>query len=264
MKSNNRALTFFSIAASTLLVLGAFVAVWLISSGSPSKQAEAQSSEPTPTAQAEKPAQISVRGSGIIQAKPDTLLMNIGVSIQDSNVKAVQGKVTAAMNAMEAKIKAAGVAEKDYRTTVYNVEPVMDYSGGDKGQPAKLTGFRITNMLEITLRDPSKAPELLDSLVDAGANTVYGMTYTFADSGNLAKQAYDGAVKDAEERAGRLANLSGLKLGRILSVSESSVGSGPYYGDKGAASGMGAGGAVIAPGQQSIQVDVIVTYEAGK
>lgn len=213
-----------------------------------------------PVTAAEPSVPISVRGSGIINARPDTMKMNVGVSIQESTVKAAQTKVTEVIEAMTARLQAANVEEKDYRTAQYSVEPVMDYPT-EKGQAAapRLIGFRVTSMLEITLRDTARGPELLDALTTAGANTIYNVSYTFAEPALIEQQAYDMAVKDAEARATKLAGLSGLKLGRIVSISEpSTVAGSPLIAEK----GMGAGGAGFYAGQQSVQVDVIVTYDS--
>jgi len=254
MKSeNSRLLAGVSIMASTAFALAAFSLVWL--SPREASTAKAQSENV-------KPSQITVRGSGSISVKPDTLVMTVGASIQDATVKAAQTQVTAVIDAIEAKLKAADVEEKDYKTIQYNVEPVMDYGSspekGGAGTP-KLVGFRIVNMLEVTLRDTSKAPELLDQLTSAGVNTIYNISYTFADADSLSKQAYDKAVKDAEERATRLAGLSNMTLGRIISVTEPSANQpGIIYGEM----GKGAGGGGVFPGQQNIQIDVIVSYEA--
>jgi uncharacterized protein YggE len=162
---------------------------------------------------------------------------------------------------MAAKIKAAGVLDADFRTGQYNVEPVMDYApdkGGAPSQAPTLTGFRVTYILDITLRDTAKAPALIDDLVAAGANTVYGLTYTFNDQDSLSKQAYDVAVKDAQSRATRLAALSNANLGRIVSISDASANiPGPVYD----AGGKG-GGAGFYPGQQTVQSDLVVTFEA--
>ena len=255
MKSgNNRLLAGVSIMASTALVLAAFSLVWL----SPREAATAKAQADTP-----KPSQITVRGSGSISVKPDTLVMTVGASIQDTTVKAAQTQVTAIIDAIEAKLKAAGVAEKDYKTVQYGVEPVMDYGSspekGGAGTP-KLIGFRVINMLEVTLRDITKATDLLDQLTTSGVNTIYNISYTLADADSLSKQAYDKAVKDAEERATRLAGLSNMNLGRIISVTEPSANQpGILYGEMG--KGAAAGGGVF-PGQQNLQIDVIVSYEA--
>jgi uncharacterized protein YggE len=261
MKSgNNRVLALASVALSVAMILSAFAVVWLAPRNA--SPASAQNNE---NSDAGKVPQITVRGSGSVSAKPDLLVVNVGASYQESTIKATQTKVSAAMDAIAVKLKAAGIEEKDYRTVQYTVEPVMDYgSANDKGMMGvpKLTGFRVTSMLEITFRDPLKAPDLLDQMVSAGANTVYNVGYTFSNPDRLSQQAYEKAVKDAETRATRLAGLSNLTLGRVVSVTEANASvPGPIYYDKG---GLGAGGASgpMFPGQQSVQVDVIVTYEA--
>ncbi|HKP52095.1 MAG TPA: SIMPL domain-containing protein [Chloroflexia bacterium] len=260
MKSgNNRVLALASVALSVAMILSAFAVVWLAPRNA--SPASAQNNDNNTG----KVPQITVRGSGSITAKPDMLVVNVGASYQESTIKATQTKVSAAMDAMAAKLKAAGIEEKDYRTVQYTVEPVMDYgSANDKGMMGvpKLTGFRVTSMLEVTFRDPLKAPDVLDQLVSAGANTLYNVGYTFSNPDRLSQQAYENAVKDAEARATRLAGLSNLTLGKVVSVTEANANvPGPVYYDKG---GLGAGGASgpIFPGQQSVQVDVIVTYEA--
>jgi uncharacterized protein YggE len=252
VKANNRLLAVTSIALSVALLLGAFAVVWLAVPRQASPAAAQEQPEKTP--------QITVRGSGSIVAKPDIMVVNIGVSIQEPSIKAAQDKVSSAISAMEAKLKAAGLTEKDYRTVQYNVGPVTTYEGADKGVPGtpKVVGFLVTNILEVTIRDIDNVPTLLQQLVDAGANTVYNMYYGFSDPQALANQAYDKALQDAQAKATRVATLSNLQLGKILNVTEASANPPVPYGKD-----MGAGGAgPFYPGQQTIQVDVIVTYEA--
>lgn len=250
MKSNgNRVIAALSIAVSVALVLSALAFAFVATRDAAPAAAQANSG-----------SQITVVGTGRINAKPDTLKLTVGVSIQESTVKAAQAKVDEVIAAMVARIKAAGVAENDYRTAQYGVEPVMEYPGekGGAGAP-KLLGYRVTNMLEITLRDTERAADLLDQLTTAGANTIYGISYSFADPDALARQAYEGAIKDAEAKATRLAGLANVTLGKVVKVTEAAANvPGPVYqGDRGAA-----GGAGPYPGQQTVQVDLVVTYEA--
>lgn len=267
MKSTNKLWVAMSGVAAIALLFGALLSTWLLPQAAAAQsRPDSGKTDPAPAATPAKPAQITVRGSGLVTAVPDTLVINIGVVMQDTTVAAAQTKAGAALDAMLAKLKAANIDAKDYRTIQYNVEPVMDYSGAGKGpeaanQPPQLVGFRVTNILEVTVRDAAKGPELIDSLVSAGANTIYGVTYTFGDRAAIEKQAYDSAMKDANDKAARLAGLAKQQLGRIVSVSEASTGGGvPMPVD--AKGGMGAGSAPIAPGQQTIGVDLIVTYEA--
>ena len=257
-KRGNRVLALASVMLSVGLLFAAFAVVWLTPRDA--SPAGAQQSGDN----ASKPSQITVRGSGSISAKPDTLIMNVGTTIQDTTVKAAQDKVASTITAMSDKLKAAGIEDKNYRTVQFNVEPVMDYGtpdrGGATGLP-KLTGFRVTSIIEITFNDPARAPQVLDDLVAAGANTVYNVGYTFADPAQLAKQAYDEAVKDAQSRAERLAGLSNMTLGKVVSVTEASANT-PTFGYDVGGKGAAGGAQIIYPGQQNVGVDVIVTYEA--
>jgi uncharacterized protein YggE len=254
-----------SLGLSTLLVLGAFMVVWLAPRDAAS--ANAQNAQNPPAAnqgQADADSsEITVRGSGIVHARPDALVVQVGVNMQADTVKEAQDKASSAIAAMTDRIKAAGIEESDYRTIQYTIEPVMDYGTADKNgiaQAPRLIGFRVINMIEITFKNVAEAPAVLDQLVAAGANTVYNVGYIISDPERLYNDAYDKAVRDAEARGTRLAALSGMELGRVISVTEASANiPGPVY-DKGPSMGGGAG--PFYPGQQSVSVDVIVTYEA--
>lgn len=252
--TNNKTLAIVSVALSMMLILGAFTATWLLSRDA------APASAQSDTNSASKPPQITVVGTGSISVKPDAAKVTVGVAFQESTVADAQSKVDTAMAAIIAKLKQAGIAEKDYRTTQYNVEPVMSFDNPKAGSGGALSGFRVINMIEITLLDPSQAASLLDSLVSAGANTIYGINFYVSDTNTVAQQAYDQAVQDARTRAEKIAALSNLNLGKIVSVSETGIGGGvPMY-DK--AMGMGGGANGVAPGQQTIQISLVVTYEA--
>ncbi|HEY0070156.1 MAG TPA: SIMPL domain-containing protein, partial [Chloroflexia bacterium] len=160
---------------------------------------------------------ISVRGSGAVSAKPDMANLQVGVSIQNPSLEAAQGEAARKMDALIGNLKAAGIDEKDINTTQYNVEPVMDYRDG---QAPTVTGFRVTNVVEVKIRELSKASKLIDDLVKSGANTIYGLNFGFSDPTAVMKQAREAAVKDAREKAEQLAGLNGVTLGSVLVVDD--------------------------------------------
>jgi uncharacterized protein YggE len=110
-RDSSRVLAFVSIAASVALILTAFTALWL----APRAASPASAQNET-----DKPSQITVRGSGSVTAKPDSLVMNVGVNIQDTTIKAAQDKVAAIVTRMTERLKAAGLEDKDFRTSQYS------------------------------------------------------------------------------------------------------------------------------------------------
>ena len=234
-----------AIAVVVALVLVVFAALWLAPTGPQAALAQANSEPRAP--------QLTVRGSANVSARPPVLLLSVGVTIQEATIKGAEAKVSRAVGAVLQELNAAGIAEQDYRTVQYSVETVLDY-GDERAQP-RLLGFRVTQLLEVTLRDQTRAADLLDALVRAGANTISAVSSDLADPNSLGR-AYDQALKNAEVSANQLSALAGLKLGKIISVTDSTVGlSGPVY------SGVaGAGG--TRDSQQPVQVELTVTYEA--
>jgi uncharacterized protein YggE len=202
---------------------------------------------------------ISVRGTGIVTAKPDMANVQIGVQIQNASLDAAQSEATTRANALIDQIKKAGVDEKDIATTQFSVEPVMNYR---ENQAPEVTGFRVTHMLSVKIRDINKAGQIIDDLVSSGANTVYGLSFGFSNPDALMNQAREQAVKNARATAEQLATLSGVSLGQVILVEDGGSNTPPVPVAMPAAEmARGAGGAVpIQTGQQEVQVQVNVVY----
>lgn len=203
---------------------------------------------------------ISVRGTGIVTAKPDMATVQIGVQIQNESLDAAQTEATDKANALLDQIKAAGVEEKDIATSQFSVEPVMDYRDG---QTPRVTGFRVTHMFSVKIRDLGKAGQIIDDLVASGANTVYGLSFGFSNPDALMNQAREQAVKNARATAEQLANLSGVELGGVILIEDGGSNTPPVPVAMPAADmARGAGGAapMIQAGQQEVLVQVNVVY----
>lgn len=206
-------------------------------------------------------AHISVRGSGVVSAKPDMVNLQVGVQIQNSSLDSAQSEAATKADAIMNQLKAAGIAEKDISTAQYNVEPVMNYRDN---QPPEVTGFRVTNIMNVKIRDISKAGKLIDDLVKSGANSVYGLSFSFSDPTAVMKQAREQAMNDAKAKAQELASLGGVALGAPLVIEDAGANVPPVIMDQSMAAGaersLAAGAPPINPGQQEIRVDVTVTY----
>jgi uncharacterized protein YggE len=88
-------------------------------------------------------------------------------------------------------------------------------------QPAPPRGYyRVTNMVEVTIRALDSVGRVLKAATDAGANSQWGVTFELENDASLVSEARALAVKDAQRAAAELAKLTGVKLGEIVSVSE--------------------------------------------
>jgi hypothetical protein len=119
----------------------------------------------------------------------------------------------------------------------------------------------VNNQVNVIVRDVTKLGDVLDKVVAAGANNVYGVNFGVDDTTKLQSDARAQAFADAKARADSLAKLAGVTLGEVVSVSEVIGNAGPMLESArmSVASGLG-GGAPIQPGELQVNLSIQVTF----
>lgn len=219
------------------------------------------------TAWAEPPRQdgylyrnISVTGHGEASAKPDQAEVNAGVqTFAATVVEASQENQAVLARIMEA-LEEAGIADKDVQTANYNIWAQQDY---EKEGKERITGYRVSNIVRIKVRDISRIGEVLAAVTNAGANSVNGIQFSVSDSDALEAAAREAAMADARAIAESLAALAGVELGQVLTISTANAPHMPMPMMASRAFEMADASAPapgISPGQQSIGVQIHVTF----
>jgi uncharacterized protein YggE len=162
------------------------------------------------------------------------------------------------MNDVSDAIKGDGVADKDVQTRQFSIEPEYQYPDGKQ----ELIGFRVTNIVEVKVRDLDRVGEVIDDVAAAGGEVVQvqSLSFTIEKPEELRAQARKDAMADARTRAEDLAELAGVKLGKPISVSESASAPPTPFSEKAT---MGVGGqeaTPIQPGELEVSVTVDVLY----
>jgi uncharacterized protein YggE len=201
---------------------------------------------------------LTVTGSGSTRISPDIVSVTLGIQTRHDDVgQAVAQNNTTASRIMDAA-RTIGVADADMRTIYFSVSSQPKYD--EFGSPTGQVSYFVDNSLQVTLRDITKLSDLLQAGIDAGANSVYGVTFSVADTNAAEDEARQKAIADAQARATELAGVSGVTLGTIQSVSTTAYS--PYpaatyaYGY-----GMGGGGGPpTEPGSLEITAQVTLIY----
>ena len=204
---------------------------------------------------------ISVSGRGEVVGTPDTLSVTIGISVGKPTVSEAVDVAARRATDLIASLQGLGVAEEDVQTSNYSIYPEYDYSDN---QAPRITGYRVDNTLNVKIRDLDRAGEVLDAATAAAGDEVRvnGVSFALEDNETLLVDARAAAWADAKAKAEQLAELAGVSLGAPITISES-VGNYPIplYARAEAA---GADLATpIQPGQQSVTVDLSVTFGIG-
>jgi uncharacterized protein YggE len=200
-------------------------------------------------------AQITIAGQGTATAVPDQATITIGVITQARTAREALTANTAAMNEATQAIKQAGVADRDLQTSGFTVEPQFR---NERGQPPRIGGYIVANELTVRVRDLTRLGDVLDRAVSTGSNTITGPVFGLADPDAARDVARRAAAADAQRRARLYAEALGVRLGRVLNVTDHVT---PSPRPMVARSAMTADAVPIQAGETTIAATVTIAWE---
>ncbi|HSK06612.1 MAG TPA: SIMPL domain-containing protein [Acidimicrobiia bacterium] len=161
---------------------------------------------------------ISVTGMGEVTGTPDTVEVDLGVSVLGETVDQATATAAERAQALIAALTSNGVAEEDITTADYSIYPEYDYSRNQE----RLVGYRVTNTVRAKIRDLDTTGTVLDAATAAAGDEarVSGLRFSLEDNAELVSAAREAAWADALAKATQLADLSGQTLGAATSITE--------------------------------------------
>ncbi len=148
---------------------------------------------------------------------PDVAILRAGVVTQAPTAAAAMAQNAKQMSGVLAALRKAGVADRDIQTASVGLSPQYRYQ---EGQPPELTGYQATNSVTVRFRDIAKSGGILDALVGAGANNISGPDLVIDKPEAATDEARADAIAKARARAKLYADAAGMRVVRILSISE--------------------------------------------
>jgi hypothetical protein len=212
-----------------------------------------------PPAPGANPRQVTAVGSGQVQGVPDTLTADVGIEVTAPDVTAAMQQTNDRQQAVINALADAGLDRKNVSTTAVTLQP--QYSNPAPNGTETITGYRATNAIQVKIHPTDAASRMLALIVSTGgdATRITSVSYSIADDSQLIKDARARAFNDAKGRADQYAQLSGLRLGRVLSISE--VSGGPPVGGGPPAPPRRASAVPLEPGQQTVSFSVTAVWE---
>jgi hypothetical protein len=208
-----------------------------------------------------QPSTIVVTGIAESKEKTQIATFTAGVSAvsdnKDEAVNSVNQKVEGIINA----VLKFGIERSDIKTenlNIYQQEETYWDEGRQKTRPGQ---WRVSNNISIVLRNVDRASELSKVLTQTGATNVYGPNFSFDDTKAVEESLIKDAIENAKNKAQKIADLSGKKLGGIVSVSEGYPSQVIPYLKSDIGLGGGGGGAPIEPGSGTVSKTVTVIFE---
>lgn len=203
---------------------------------------------------------ITVSGTGNSYQAPDIATVSTGVVTQASTAQEALSDNNRQMNATIDALLAAGILRRHIQTSQLSLNPRYDYSKTTREQ--RIVGYEARNTVSARSEDISSVGDMIDALVKAGANNINGINFGIKDAEGAKSEARREAVKSARRKAEEMALAAGVRLGRIVQMSESSQGFRPPQPMMMRASmgGMADESAPVEGGEQTLSVTVSITY----
>ena len=203
---------------------------------------------------------INVSAVGEVFAAPDVANFSVSVVKEAKTALEAQNQNAEAINKIVKFLKESGIEDKDMKTSGYNIYPKYDYLE-NRGQVFR--GYEATQSLDVKVRKIDDAGKILSGAVEMGANQVGGINLAIDNEDALKRAARQAAISEAKQKAEELVKDLGVRLGKLVSFSEST--GGYPISIYGLAKETGIGGGAVAPdiqkGENKISVSVNLTYE---
>jgi uncharacterized protein YggE len=215
-----------------------------------------------PTGQSANPRTLTVSGTGVAYLTPDIAYVSIGVHTENTDAAtAVSANNTNSQKVIDA-LKNYGIADKDIQTTNFSIYPQQQVD--NQGKPTGQINYVVDNTVYVTVRDLSKIGNLLDTVVQAGANSINSIQFDVTDRTKALSDARQAAIADAKAQAQEVASAAGVTLGSVQSidVTGGSTPPVPVYQAKGAGPMVESAASVpVNPGQLTVTISVNVVYQ---
>ena len=204
---------------------------------------------------------LNLSATGESHAAPDLANLNLGVDTLRATAGAAMRDNAAQMTKVIAALKAAGLPDKDLRTSNLSLSPQYVY---EPNVPARLSGYQASNQIQLVVRDLTRVGAVADAVVSAGATTIGQISFGLGNPLAAENSARVAAVKALQDKAALYAQATGYHIVRLVNLSE-----GAPYSPGPQPMAMMASARVASPtpveaGESTVRIDIVGVFELAR
>jgi hypothetical protein len=187
-------------------------------------------------------------------------VVSLSVVTEGADPKDIQSKNSEKVNAINSFLKSQGVKEEDITTSQFSLNPQYDY----RDVPPRIANYTVTQTLTAKVRNIEKIGGIIEGATSRGANQITGVQFMIDNPDDLKGEARKKALENAKKKAAELAEVAGVRIGRVVTFTEGDIFTPPVPYAVPVFDGRGGGGGVapeIERGTQEVVVNVSVTFE---
>lgn len=205
---------------------------------------------------------LNLSAYGENRTAPDKATISLGVQTQAATAVETIRQNAEKMTRVIDTLKKGGIAARDIQTSGLNLNPQYAYP---ENLPPRLTGYQASNTVTVTVHDLTRVGEAVDATVNAGADTVGGVSFGLEDSTAAENAARLKAVSALQAKADLYAKAMGYRIARLVTMSEGSSYAAPPPAPPMPMMQMARAESdaktQVEPGEMNVRVDVTGMYE---
>jgi len=202
---------------------------------------------------------LDISATGDVTRVPDLATISAGVVSRAATATAAMQQTASRMARVREALRKAGIADRDIQTSNVSLNPDYVYA---QNQPPKLSGYNASNQVTVRFHDIAATGKILDALVAEGANQISGPNLSVEHPEAALDEARSKAVAAGRARAELYARSLGMRVARVVSVSESGgYAPPPPMPPMVMMAKAERDQTAIDPGEQKLQVNVSMTFE---
>ena len=206
---------------------------------------------------------LNISAAGETKLAPDMATISLGVQTDAPTAQAAIAANARKMSGVMAALKKAGLADKEIQTANLSLNPQYVY---EKNQPPRLTGYKASNQVIVTIHDLTRLGRIVDATVNAGADNVGGISFGIDDPSQAEDAARIEAVGKLKAKADLYARAAGYRVVRLVTMSEGGgyTPSPPPMPMMAVARQESAVDTQVSPGEMTVRINVSATYELAR
>ena len=161
---------------------------------------------------------LNISATGQVERAPDLAILTGGVTTDAKTAQEALAANREAMVALFGVLEEAGIEDKDIQTSNFSLNARYNYP---RNESPVLVGYTASNMVTVRVHDLANVGPIIDAMVAEGGNTFNGVQFALEDPSEAQDEARRKAMEAALARAELYANAAGLKIKRIVTMSES-------------------------------------------
>jgi len=160
---------------------------------------------------------IHVSATGSAVRAPEQAVVRLAVETAAPSAREAARQNAEKMERLIAALRGMDIPRERIQTVGYHMFP--EYRPNEQRTEPEIIGYRVMNMVAVTVDGPERAGAVIDASLEAGANRVDGLEFQLRDVDDARREALRDAMQRARAEAEVLAAAAGLTLGEPVMIS---------------------------------------------